>query len=87
MAYEIILQPSVARELRKLPKGIQKRIGKKIDELASNPPPPDAKTLAGSEGFLRVRAGDYRIIYTIKDQTLIVLVVRIGHHREIYRKR
>jgi len=87
MAYEIILQPSVARELRKLPKGIQKRIGKKIDELASNPPPPDANTLAGSEGFLRVRAGDYRIIYTIKDQTLIVLVVRIGHRREIYRKR
>ena len=87
MAYEIILQPSVARELRKLPKGIQKRIGKKIDELASNPPPPDAKTLAGSEGVLRVRAGDYRIIYTIKDQTLIVLVVRIGHRREIYRKR
>ena len=87
MAYEIILRPSAARELRKLPKEIRKRIGKKIDELASNPRPPDAKALTGSERFLRVRAGDYRIVYTVKDQTPIIMVVRIGHRREIYRKR
>ena len=85
MAYEIILQPSAARELRKLPKEIQKRIGKKIDELANNPRPPDARALTGSEGLLRIRAGDYRIVYTVKDQVLIILVVRIGHRRDIYR--
>jgi mRNA interferase RelE/StbE len=85
MAYEVVLKPSAARELRKLPKPIRKRIGKKIDELAENPRLPDAKALAGAEGFLRVRAGDYRIIYTVKDRMLIVLVVRIGHRRDIYR--
>ena len=87
MAYEVVLKPSATRELRKLEKPIRKRIGKKIDELAENPRPPDAKALAGGEGFLRVRAGEYRIVYTIQDRALIVLVVRIGHQRDIYRKR
>jgi mRNA interferase RelE/StbE len=79
MAYGVILKPSAARELRKLAKPIQRRIGKKIDELAENPRPPDAKALAGGEGFLRVRAGEYRVVYTVRDRALIVLVVRIGH--------
>jgi mRNA interferase RelE/StbE len=87
MAYEIVVQPSAARELRKLPREMRKRIGRKIDELASEPRPPDAKVLQGNEGFLRVRVGDYRIVYTIREKTLIVLIVRIGHRREIYRKR
>lgn len=87
MAYEVIVQPSAARELRKLPKEVQRRIGKKIDELAENPRPPDAKALAGGQGFLRVRAGEYRIVYTVRDRALIVLVVWIGHRRDIYRKR
>lgn len=87
MAYEIVVQPSAARELRKLPREIRKRIGRKIDELADEPRPPDAKVLQGSEGFLRVRVGDYRIVYTIREKALIVLIVRIGHRREIYRKR
>jgi mRNA interferase RelE/StbE len=86
MAYGVILKPSAARELRKLAKPIQRRIGKKIDELAENPRPPDAKALAGGEGFLRVRAGEYRVVYTVRDRALIVLVVRIGHRRDIYRK-
>lgn len=87
MGYEVVLKPSAAKVLRKLPKPIQKRIGKRIDELAGNPRPPDAKALAGAEGFLRVRAGEYRIVYTVKDRELIVLVIRVGHRREIFRKR
>lgn len=87
MAYEVVVQPSAARELRKLPREIRKRIGRKIDALANDPRPQDAKVLQGSEGFLRVRVGDYRIVYTIREKTLIVLIVRIGHRREIYRKR
>jgi mRNA interferase RelE/StbE len=85
MGYEVVLKASAAKVLRKLPKPIQKRIGKKIDELAENPRPPDAKALAGAEGFLRVRAGEYRIVYAVKDRELIVLVIRIGHRRDIYR--
>ncbi len=87
MGYEVVLKPSAAKVLRKLPKPIQKRIGKRIDELAVNPRPPNAKPLTGAEGLLRVRAGEYRIVYTVKDRELIVLVIRIGHRREIYRKR
>lgn len=63
------------------------RIGRKIDELTNEPRPPDAKVLQGAEGFLGVRVGDYRIIYCIREKALIVPVVRIGHRREIYRKR
>ena len=87
MAYEVVVQPSAARELRKLPQEIRKRIGRKIDALSNDPRPADAKVLQGSEGFLRVRVGDYRIVYTIREKTLIVMIVRIGHRREIYRKR
>ena len=87
MAYEVVVQPSAARELRKLPREIRKRIGRKIDAPANDPRPPDAKVLQESEGFLRVRAGDYRIVYTVRDRLLVVLVIRIGHRREVYRGR
>jgi mRNA interferase RelE/StbE len=85
MACEILVQPSASRDLRKLPREIQRRIGRKLDELANEPRPADAKILKGNEGFLRVRVGDYRIVYTIRDKILVVLVVRIGHRKDIYR--
>ena len=57
----------------------------RIEALAENPRPPNAELLAGPVNIWRVRAGDYRILYTIKDDVLLVLVLRIGHRREIYR--
>lgn len=78
---------SAAKALRKLPREIQIRIGRKFEELAKDPRPPDAKTLAGGEGLLHIRAGDYRIVYTVKDRILVVLIVRIGHRGKICRKR
>lgn len=86
MAYEILVQPSAARDLRKLPREIQRRIGRKLDELSYEPRPSDAKILKGNEGFLRVRVGDYRIVYGIRENVLVVLIVRIGHRKDIYRK-
>ena len=86
MTYKIIVQPSAARDLRKLSREIQIRIGRRLDKLANEPHPADAKTLKGNEGFLRVRVGDYRIVYTIREKILVVLVVRIGHRKDIYRK-
>lgn len=85
MAYTIELRPVAARALRKLPKAEQKRIGRRIDALAANPRPAGAKQLAGPEKLYRVRIGDYRIIYQVRDAVLLVLVVRIRHRREVYR--
>jgi len=72
MAYAILVQPSAARDLRKLPREIQRRIGRKLDK--------------GNEGFLRVGVGDYRIVSTIREKVLAVLVVRIGRRKDLYRK-
>ena len=78
MAYTVQLRPAAARALRKLAKVEQKRIGARIDALATNPRPAGAKRLAGIEQLYRIGAGDYRIIYQIRDSVLLVLVVRIG---------
>ena len=56
----------------------------RLDELGENPRPPGSKKLAGAD-FWRTRVGDYRIVYSIEDQVLMVLVIRIGHRREVYR--
>ncbi len=64
---------------------LKQRIGQKIDLLAENPRPPGCEKLSGTENRWRVRVGDYRIIYEVYDNRLVVLVIRIGHRREIYR--
>ena len=57
---------------------------KKIDTLASNPIPEDSKKLKGKRDLYRIRVGDYRIVYTIENRKLVVLIIKIGHRREIY---
>ena len=86
MACSIVVTPSAARELGKLPHEIQKRIVKTIDDLAENPRPSGTKALSGEDGILRIRVGDYRVLYTVQDGALIVLVVKIGNRRDVYRK-
>jgi mRNA interferase RelE/StbE len=63
------------------------RIGARIDSLSKNPRPSGSEKLQGADGLYRVRQGDYRIIYTIKDATLVVVVITIGNRREVYRRR
>ncbi len=63
---------------------MSQRLGARIDALADDPRPPSATKLVGSE-YWRVRVGDYRVVYDIHDDELIVLVVRIAHRREVYR--
>ena len=82
--YELIFKKSVAKDLRPLPKQDVKRILQRIRELASNPRPVGCEKLSGQERY-RVRQGVYRIVYEIEDRRLIVMVVKIGHRREIYR--
>jgi mRNA interferase RelE/StbE len=86
MAYRIELKPSAVRALTTLPKKDQRRISAKIDSLAENPHPRGREKIEGSENLYRVRSGDYRIIYQAQAKVLLILVVKIGHRREIYRR-
>ena len=87
MPYEIELTRAARRDLENLPRNMLKRVDARILLLADDPRPRAAKKLSGPEGFLRLRVGDYRIIYQVEKDRLVVLVVRIGHRREIYRRR
>lgn len=81
--YRIELRPAAARTLRKLDPQIQRRIRGAIALLAQDPRPPSARALQGRPG-LRVRVGDYRIVYTVQHDVLLVVVVRLGHRRDVY---
>ncbi|MBU4270514.1 MAG: type II toxin-antitoxin system RelE/ParE family toxin [Planctomycetes bacterium] len=83
--YEIVLTAAARRNLKSLPRTILKRVDAKLLGLGLNPRPPDAKKLRDRDGLMRVRVGDYRILYRVEDERLVVLVVRIGHRREVYR--
>jgi mRNA interferase RelE/StbE len=86
LSYRIVFKKAAAKSLRKIPKADQKRIADKIDSLAEGPPNPDTTKMKGNNPFHRVRVGDYRIIYEIQDEVLIILIVKIGHRRDIYWK-
>jgi mRNA interferase RelE/StbE len=83
--YRVQILPGAARELAALPHDVRQRIDARIQSLADNPRPPGVEKLAGEEGLYRVRAGDFRVVYSIQDDVLLVLVVRIGHRGEVYR--
>ena len=83
--YRVELKPSAAKSLAALAKDDQRRIARRIDELARDPRNPGVEKIKGAQDLYRVRAGDYRILYTICDAVLVVLVIQIGHRREVYR--
>jgi mRNA interferase RelE/StbE len=87
MTYVVTLAPSAARQLCKFDPQARRRLQAAIDLLAADPRPPAATRLVGGAGEWRVRTGDYRIIYEIHDAKLVVLVLRLGHRREVYRGR
>ena len=86
MAYQVILKPAARRDIKKLAGPDQVRIIKRLESLSENPRSFGAKKLRGAEDLFRVREGNYRIIYQIQDEMLLVLVVKVGHRREIYRR-
>jgi mRNA interferase RelE/StbE len=87
VSYRVALAPTAARQLRKLDPQARRRIQAAIELLAGEPRPPAATQLVGGAGEWRVRTGDYRIVYEIHDGDLLVLVLAVGHRREIYRQR
>lgn len=83
-SYRLVFKKSVAKDLRPVPKKDVARVLKRIASLADNPLPPGSEKLSGQERY-RVRQGTYRIIYEIKNDELVVMVVKVGHRREVYK--
>jgi len=83
-SYSVLLTRSAAKELERVPTKDRRRIVTKIGALANDPRPPGVEKLSGEEKY-RIRQGDYRILYEIRDTELVVTVVRIGNRREVHR--
>ena len=83
-SYRLSIKPSAAKEIEALPKKDRIRVIKRIKDLSENPRPPGCEKLSGNDKY-RVRQGQYRIVYSVSDQELIVLVVKVAHRREVYR--
>ena len=82
-SYKISIKRSAAKELEKIVLANRRRIIEKIRELASDPRPHGCKKLSGQEKY-RLRQGDDRILYEIHDDELIIVLVKIGHRRDVY---
>ena len=85
MIYRIEVKRSAAKALKKIPKADRKRIADKIDSLAESLPMPETTKMKGNNPFHKIRVGDYRIVYEIQEEILVILVVKIGHRKDIYR--
>jgi len=83
--YELRVKPSVAKDLRGIPKADVKRILSRMQALRDDPRAPGCEKLSGAERY-RVRQGLYRIVYEIHDQAVLVEVVRVGHRSDVYRE-
>jgi mRNA interferase RelE/StbE len=84
--YQVEITSRAAKQLKKIPEDIKLRIEEKIQELAENPRPDGVVKLEDSEDTYRVRVGKYRILYEVKDDLLIVKIVKIGHRKDVYKK-
>jgi mRNA interferase RelE/StbE len=83
--YRIVFLPVARKEIIALPHDVQKRIDRKILSLADDPRPHDVKALHGGKGLYRVRVGDYRIVYSVEDKIITVVIVRVRHRKDVYR--
>jgi len=87
MTYTVEIKPAAKRQIKKLPLTIQAQIIQTLAELELDPRPINVRKLSGEENAYRVRVGDYRIVYEIYDQVLVVVVVKVGNRRDIYRRK
>jgi mRNA interferase RelE/StbE len=82
--YRLLFKESVSKDLRGIPREDVKRILERIEGLADNPRPHGAKKLSGEEKY-RLRQGIYRILYTIDDTVVVIIIVKVGNRRDVYR--
>jgi len=85
VTYRITIARGAAKTFRGLHLQVAVRLKAAIQALAGDPRPPGSLQLSGGDGEFRIRVGDYRIIYDVQDDKLVVLVLRVGHRREVYR--
>ena len=83
--YTVDVSRPAEKQIRALDPQVRVRIEKTIDALAENPRPHGCRKMYGHENLYRARTGDWRVVYEIRDNVLLVLVVAVGHRREIYR--
>lgn len=85
MTYRVEITPAAQRQIKKLITPVQLAIVERLEQLAEDPRPPGVLKMQGVESLYRIRVGDYRIIYEIQDQTLLIAVVKVGHRGDVYR--
>ena len=85
--YTIFISNIAEKQLSSFPRQIANNISAKIDALSAEPRPAGCKKLEGSDKEYRIRTGDYRIIYRIEDKQLFIEVIRIGHRKDVYKKK
>lgn len=84
--YRIEISQRAAKEIRRLPKPQLRLITRRIDALRINPRPEGAIILRGHAEMYRIRQGNYRVVYSIKDEVLTVLILKIGHRKDVYKR-
>ena len=85
MRYRVEFSPKADRQFKGLTKEVQIRLKHRIDILAENPFPRGVKKPSAEENIYRFRIGDYRIIYQVKGKALLVLILKLGHRKDVYR--
>jgi mRNA interferase RelE/StbE len=83
--YQISIDPAAMRELKKLAPKVRQEVSDAISALATEPRPDGVRKLSGSKNSYRIRVGEYRVLYRITDKELLILVVKVGHRRDVYR--
>ena len=86
MRYSVEFRPAVLKSMKRLPKKELHRIKNRIQELAVNLPDPTTTKMKGNNSFHKIRSGDYRIVYEIYNDRLVILVVKIGHRKDVYER-
>ena len=84
--YRIEIRPAAAEFISSLTGKNLRLVSRKIDALANDPVPPHAKRLRGNAEFLRIRAGDYRVIYRVDENRVVVVIATVGHRKDVYKK-
>ena len=85
MTYTIEFRPSVWKDIKRFPKRDLVKIKRRIEELSVNLPDFSSTKMRGNNTFHKIRSGDYRIIYEIHDDQLVILIIKIGHRKDIYK--
>jgi mRNA interferase RelE/StbE len=83
--YRIDVSATAERQIRKLPRADQVRIIRVIQALASDPHPPGCRKLSGYDDVFRIRIGRYRVLYAIEDRRLVIIVLKVGDRKDVYR--